>query len=172
MTEPTRSPIKDKPLRLPNQSLMEERDALWDDKLEPWALLAVFFLVLAGREWFRYFRPMQPHPILVSAVALAALGLAVWRLHGLRPPMRALRQGIEGEKAVGQFLERLREQGSQDFHDLIGEGFNIDHVLIGPAGVFTVESRRAPAAASRCSRWSSSPDGSSRPHRECGEPYG
>lgn len=141
MTEPTRLPIKDKPLRQPGQSLMEERDALWDDKLEPWALLAVYFLVLAGWEWFRYFRPMQLHPILVSAFALATLRFAGWRLHRLRPRMRALRQGIEGEKAVGQFLERLREQGYQVFHDLIGEGFNVDHVLVGPAGVFTIETK-------------------------------
>ena len=141
MTEPTRSPIKDKPLRLPGQSLMEERDALWNDKLEPWALLAVFLLVLAGWEWSRYFRPMQPNPLLVSAFALAALGFAGWRLYRLRPRMRALRQGIDGEKAVGQFLERLREQGYQVFHDLIGEGFNVDHVLIGPAGVFTIETK-------------------------------
>ena len=27
------------------------------------------------------------------------------------------------------------------FHDLIGEGFNVDHVLIGPAGVFTIETK-------------------------------
>ena len=141
MTEPTRSPIKDKPLRLPGQSLMEERAALWENKLELWALMAVFFIVLAGWEWFRYFRPMQPHPILVSACALAVLGFAGWRLYRLRPRMRALSQGIEGEKAVGQFLERLREQNYQVFHDLIGESFNVDHVLIGPAGAFTIETK-------------------------------
>jgi Nuclease-related domain len=141
MTEPTRSPIKDKPLRLPGQSLMEERDAIWNDKLGPWALVAAFFVVLAGWEWFRYFHPVQPNPILVSACALVALAFAAWRLLRLRPHMRALRQGIEGEKAVGQFLERLREQGYQVFHDLVGEGFNVDHVLIGPAGVFTIETK-------------------------------
>lgn len=27
------------------------------------------------------------------------------------------------------------------FHDVVGEGFNIDHVLVGPAGVFTVETK-------------------------------
>jgi hypothetical protein len=52
-----------------------------------------------------------------------------------------LKQGIEGEKVVGQFLERLRESGYHIFHDLIGSGFNVDHVLIGPAGVFTVETK-------------------------------
>ena len=40
-----------------------------------------------------------------------------------------------------QFLESLREQGYKVFHDIPGEGFNIDHVLIGPAGIFTVETK-------------------------------
>ncbi|MBE0548059.1 MAG: NERD domain-containing protein [Rubrivivax sp.] len=55
--------------------------------------------------------------------------------------MRALRQGAEGERAVGQFLDRLRGDGYQVFHDVLGEGFNVDHVVIGSAGVFTVETK-------------------------------
>ena len=57
------------------------------------------------------------------------------------PRLRALKLGRDGEKAVGQFLEKLREQGYRVFHDVVGNGFNIDHVLIGPAGVFTVETK-------------------------------
>jgi hypothetical protein len=77
--------------------------------------------------------------------------------------MRTLRQGIEGEKAVGQFLERLREQRYQVFHDLVGDGFNVDHVLIGPAGVFTIETKTsspstliAPNASTNAARSASS----------------
>lgn len=50
-------------------------------------------------------------------------------------------KGLEGELVVGQFLERLRADGFTVFHDVIGAGFNIDHVLIGPAGVFTIETK-------------------------------
>lgn len=42
---------------------------------------------------------------------------------------------------MGQFLERLRDRGYQVFHDVVGPGFNVDHVLIGPAGVFSVETK-------------------------------
>jgi len=77
-------------------------------------------------------------------VTVAAIGVCIYvafRVYQLLPRLRTLRQGIEGEKAVGQFLERLRERGYQVFHDLIGEGFNVDHVLIGPAGAFTIETK-------------------------------
>jgi hypothetical protein len=52
-----------------------------------------------------------------------------------------LRQAINGEKAVGQFLEGVRADGYRVFHDLVGDGFNGDHALIGPRGVFTVETK-------------------------------
>jgi hypothetical protein len=35
MSEGERSPLKDKPLRYPGQSLEEERRSLFEDKLEP-----------------------------------------------------------------------------------------------------------------------------------------
>jgi hypothetical protein len=42
----------------------------------------------------------------------------------------------DGEKAVGEFLERFREKGYRIFHDIVGGDFNIDHVLIGPSGIY------------------------------------
>ena len=52
---------------------MEERTAIWDDKLEPWALMALFFVVLAAWEWARYLWPMPPSPVLVSVCAVSVL---------------------------------------------------------------------------------------------------
>lgn len=141
MNDKTRSPIKDKPLRTAGQSLREERNRLLEDRFEPWLMLAGFFLALAVFEWFRYFLKLPPMPVLFSALAVGAAAFTFWRYLKLRPQVRRLRQGLEGELAVGQFLERLREQGYQVFHDVIAEGFNIDHVLIGPGGVFTIETK-------------------------------
>lgn len=52
-----------------------------------------------------------------------------------------LKQGRDGERFIGQYLEELRASRYRVFHDLIGAGFNVDHVLIGPAGVFTIETK-------------------------------
>ena len=49
MADPkTRSPLKERPLRQPGQSLLEEREKIREDKVLPWILMAVFFVVLAG----------------------------------------------------------------------------------------------------------------------------
>jgi hypothetical protein len=135
------SPIKDKPLRLPAQSLTEEREAIFDDKIQPWLLWATFVVLLAGLEWYRYFLPVSPSPKLLSAIAAVSVAFVAWKIIRLRPKLRHLRQAIEGERVVGQFLERLREQGYVIFHDVVAPGFNIDHVLVGPAGIFSVETK-------------------------------
>ena len=134
MKDNARSPLKDKPLRVPGQSIEEQRDKLFEDKLEMPALVAVFALLLAGWEWWRYFTHTPPMPRLMSAIALCVVTLAVWRLWRARPLLRSLRLALDGERVVGQFLERLREQGYQVFHDIVGTGFNVDHVIIGNPG--------------------------------------
>jgi hypothetical protein len=50
-------------------------------------------------------------------------------------------RGAAGEEQVGELLDRLRGRGWEVLHDLsLGRG-NVDHVLIGPGGVFTVETK-------------------------------
>jgi hypothetical protein len=49
--------------------------------------------------------------------------------------------GFEGERFVGEELSRLMGLGFEIYHDVPFEGFNIDHVLVGPRGVFIVETK-------------------------------
>jgi hypothetical protein len=137
----TRSPLKGSPLRMPGQSVEEERDKLLNDVLEQWLLQALFFVLLAALEWYRYYMDMKPSPWFFTGVAILMAMFAAWRISRVRPQLRSLRLARDGERVVGQFLERLREQGYHVFHDLVGEGFNIDHLLVGPAGVLTVETK-------------------------------
>lgn len=136
-----RSPLKDKPLRNPGQSLDKQRFDLALDKVLGPSFSALLLVILAGMEWWAYSNPHPPNPLLYSFLALGAVAYAIFQGVRARPKLRALRQAEEGEKAVGQFLERLREQGYQVFHDVLGDGFNVDHVIIGPAGLFTIETK-------------------------------
>jgi hypothetical protein len=142
-----RSPLKDKPLRNPGQSVREQRlDFTYDKVLAP-MMMAMIALYMAGTDWYRYFFPLKTIPWVTSLIALGAIAYAVWQFLHHWPKVQALRLAEEGEKMVGQLLEGLRASGYQVFHDLVGEDFNVDHVIIGPAGVFTVETKtwRKPA---------------------------
>jgi hypothetical protein len=52
-----------------------------------------------------------------------------------------LKLGYQGERFVGGLLETLREHGYRVFHDLPFDNFNIDHAIVGPAGVFAIETK-------------------------------
>jgi hypothetical protein len=51
--------------------------------------------------------------------------------------------GAEGEGRTGRFLEPLRAEGFHILHDrrIPGSRANIDHIVIGPPGIFVVETK-------------------------------
>lgn len=77
---------------------------------------------------------------LYGALALTMLTLGA--LLQRKQTTEAFRVGAEGERKTGKILDRLPD-GWHVFHDLPmpgGRG-NVDHVVVGPAGVFTVETK-------------------------------
>jgi len=141
MKNKKRSPIKNKPLRNPAQSLEKLRSDILDDKLLPLIMMAAMMLVLTTMEWIRYFNPRPPNPVIWTVVTFIFVIYVGWRFWKFWPELKNINLGIEGEKAVGQFLEKFRVSGYHVFHDLQGDGFNLDHVIIGPAGAFSIETK-------------------------------
>jgi hypothetical protein len=53
-------------------------------------------------------------------------------------------RGASGEEHVGALLDRLSNRGWRVIHDVsFGHG-NVDHILVGPPGVFTLETKSHP----------------------------
>ena len=59
----------------------------------------------------------------------------------LRRRFRNLNRGERGEMKVSEALEDLRADGYRVIHDITGKNYNIDHVIVGPAGVFALETK-------------------------------
>jgi hypothetical protein len=90
-------------------------------------------------------------PAQIIGLLVAAIGL----LASLVFVIRRLVQGIErwsntwlgyfGERIVAESLEPLKAAGFRIFHDVpAGDAknpFNIDHVVVGPSGVFAIETK-------------------------------
>ena len=59
---------------------------------------------------------------------------------------RAWRVGADGEETIGAKLEKLTKGGWYVLHSIpVGKrGSDIDHVVIGPAGVFTINTKKHP----------------------------
>jgi len=136
-----RSPLKARPLRNPGQSLDEQIQKILDDDVFVYIAISMLVLMLTGLEWWRWLKETPPSPRAMTIVAVAVIGYSGFKIARLRRRLKALRLGRDGEKAVGQYLEQLREKGFRIFHDIVAEGFNIDHVILSPAGVFVVETK-------------------------------
>ena len=136
-----RSPIKRRPLRNPGDSLDDEiQEVVWS-QFAVYYFLAGLFVVVAALEWFRWFTKSDPTPKLFSVIALCAAALAAYKTWGAFRRVHNLKLGRDGERAVGQFLERLRERGAQVIHDFPGEKFNIDHVVVHQSGIYAIETK-------------------------------
>lgn len=79
---------------------------------------------------------------LGSEIALLATMFVVLRY--VLPLVERHDRGATGEEQVGGLLDALGGEGWRVIHDAsLGNG-NVDHILIGPAGVFTVETKSNP----------------------------
>lgn len=136
-----KSPLKSKPLNNPGESLEKRLINIVFDDILFFLIMAIVAIVLALVEWYRWYSDAPPSPIVMSVFAAVVVAIAAWKVfRGLRAA-GAVKLGIAGEKAVGQFLERLRVQGAQVFHDIEGEKFNLDHVVIHRSGIYVVETK-------------------------------
>jgi hypothetical protein len=78
---------------------------------------------------------------LLFAVLVAVF--AAIRIWGPRQSTVAWRQGAEGEERLGYHLDQLTGEGFVILHDrrVPGSPANIDHLVIGPTGVFVVDAK-------------------------------
>ncbi len=75
---------------------------------------------------------------ILSAGSSVFFGTKICKLSRTRSNYRL---GYEGERFVGEELSKLVRLGFEIYHDVPFEGFNIDHVLVGPRGVYIVETK-------------------------------
>ncbi len=103
------------------------------------------FMMLVGRSeggadaeiaWMRW---------LTLGVLVAVAAYAVAELVNYARRKRNLTLGLVGERMVAEQLDGLKARGCRVFHDVPGQAgkaaFNIDHVVVGPAGVWAVETK-------------------------------
>jgi hypothetical protein len=82
---------------------------------------------------------------LSGLLGLVVAALVGWRLR-FRPSeqARTWQRGAQGERHTARLLERLTRDGFVVFHDLAvpGSPANVDHLVIGPSGVFVIDSKQ------------------------------
>jgi hypothetical protein len=92
---------------------------------------------------------------LLTAIAALSFGLhssrfviveLIWIVgllivNRLNPTIDRWHRGADGEVLVGGVIESMYDEEWRALHDVSFGGANIDHVVFGPAGVFTIETK-------------------------------
>lgn len=140
-----RSPLSQMLLRSPGESVRAELDDASDEALISFVMLPLVPLLLYAMHISQSYFLGKPETILRTAIvvvfALVAVGYFMNAILKHLKKISKLRQGYEGEVAVAQELNQLMRIGAYVFHDVPGEGFNIDHVIVSPRGIYAVETK-------------------------------
>lgn len=138
--KPLRSTLRTPPLRLPGQSV-DERISVCYEKMDAILIAPFCFVVVALYGWIQWWMGHIFNPFILTTIAIITILYAWNKIVPIRHVVKNLKLGRDGERFVGQMLEQLRGKGYRVFHDIPGPSFNIDHAIVGPAGIFTIETK-------------------------------
>jgi hypothetical protein len=140
-----RSPFTHKFLRGPGQSLIEKLDDIRDELFACLAMMIAMPIALYAlyiSDLYLKQRPLNLSSALIYIISGTLIfGYLVFKMVRFFNLRRRTRLGYEGEVATGQELNQMMLRGYHVYHDLVADKFNIDHIVVGPAGVFAVETK-------------------------------
>jgi len=106
------------------------------------AILQPLFLAAIVAIYHRYHARLDLQFLVTSIVACGLVFLfCSWNLVEKGRMHKRLRLDYEAEVEVGQALDQLTAGGYHVYHGFQQAGIDIDHLLVGPKGVFAVETK-------------------------------
>ncbi|MCD6706357.1 MAG: NERD domain-containing protein [Thiobacillus sp.] len=140
-----RSPLVNQLLRSPGESLRKEIEEINFDLAALIVYTPLIVVVVFASHISASYLGGQPETLLryllSSALGVGVLIYGFIKISGLVRRRANLQIGYEGELAVAQELSQLMRSGALVFHDVPGEGFNIDHVVVSPYGAYAIETK-------------------------------
>ena len=129
--------------RVQGESLQEKiRD--YEFKVVEQYMFPAFFFVITAFLWYIYLASVQVNLFFVSLFTVAMLVLAVRgyvKIKKTKQVLKHYRKGLEGERLVGETLNRLSSESTFVFHDIPGNRFNVDHIIVSTRGIFVIETK-------------------------------
>jgi hypothetical protein len=139
-TDKTRSSITKAPLPDPGESLRKQTQGWFYETVIPWFAVAVFSCLFAIGEWIRWAIGPPLQPVMMTLIAATIVAIAAWRILRAVRLLQQQNEGLKGERFIGQFLQaELLPRNYFVIHDIRVGDANIDHAVIGPRGIFSVE---------------------------------
>lgn len=130
-------------LRIPGGSLLMRLDNL-NEQINLYLVYVIILplVIYSALISYSYFQAEQPSLAVIwiaSIISIALIAYMAYNLVKFLSRRKGIRLAYEGELAVGQELNQLMLHGYRVYHDFPADTFNIDHIIVGPKGVFAVE---------------------------------
>lgn len=129
--------------RVQGESLQEKiRD--YEFKITEQFMLPVFFSAMTLFLWFVYLfsLPINLYSVIgFSIITVVFIIRAYFKVKQTRWILKRYRKGLEGERLVGETLNQLSNESTFVFHDIPGERFNVDHIIVSTRGIFVIETK-------------------------------
>lgn len=137
-----RTPLTQDLLRGPGDSIRKVIQKV-DDSIDTYLMITVVLPVTCYAVYVtdRYVAKEHVHGGVYALLAVLPMMYFTFKLARSLKQRNALRLGLDCEISVGQELNRLMLGGHLVYHDFPADKFNIDHVVVGPKGVFAVETK-------------------------------
>jgi hypothetical protein len=130
-----KAPVKDPLLRPPGESLRLQVDDLF-------LKMGFWIVVVLGVSMATALTIKTPLKLWELSLPLLVVSFSIWRLWISWQKHSNYSLGFMGERVVAEELNKLMASGFQVFHDFpAGPKWNIDHIVIGPTGVFAIETK-------------------------------
>lgn len=146
-----RSPLRGKLHHVAGQQLLDRLKQIEEGISDAFLYLFVVvpFLVFVWIASFIDWTRVRPG-VTAILIVLIAIALSAWALRKFKIQLEArqrARDGLAAERMTAQQLNRLIGPECIVLHDVPGEGFNLDHVVIAPRAVYAIETKsfRKPA---------------------------
>lgn len=140
-----RSPIENRPIYGAGEQLRKRIEELGDEILL--GLTMLFFIgPLVIAIWASKYVPWTQLRLglwdyVLIVLYVAATLWAIVRIYKHVELRRIANAGLQAELYTAQELNRLMALGCTVLHDVPGDHFNIDHVVIGPRAVYAIETK-------------------------------
>jgi len=140
-----RSPLSIDLLRSPGESLREQIDDITSDILSNLLMLPIVPVFAYSVGLSNYFLSESRISMLsIVMYSILIIGSTIYFCHSIYKLLNKknlLRLGMECEVAVGQDLQNLMQYKFKVYNDFQTKKFNIDHIAVGPTGVFAIETK-------------------------------
>jgi hypothetical protein len=143
-----RSPLRDKPLHVPGQSIDNQIQDEWLD-FYLYFLFPFILLAFMAATWLNQLAPrsssikIPPYvsTIITIVILFVVVGYCIYGVIRSFKKIRRLTMARDGERIVAEEIQILIRDGAAVFHDIVSDKFNLDHVVVSKHGIFLIETK-------------------------------